>query len=66
VLDLERTPVHRAFEAVTREAAAQGVEVVAGELVGLVPRIVLTAAEEAGVELPGIDESRVLEGLVEH
>jgi glutamate formiminotransferase len=66
VLDLERTPMHRAFEAVTREAHARGVEVVAGELVGLVPRSVVTAAEEAGITLPGIDESRVLEQIIEN
>ena len=32
-----------------------------GELVGLVPERVLDAAERAGVELPGVDESQVLE-----
>jgi glutamate formiminotransferase len=65
VLDLDRAPVHEVVERVRREAAARGVDVVAGELVGLVPERVLEAAAAAGVGLPGIDESRVLERLLD-
>jgi glutamate formiminotransferase len=61
VIDLERAPVHEVVERVRREAASHGVAVVAGELVGLVPERVLREAAAAGVELPGIDESQVLE-----
>jgi glutamate formiminotransferase len=61
ILDLERAPVHEVVAAVTRESAALGVDVVAGELVGLVPRRVLDDADAAGATLPGIDESHVLE-----
>lgn len=61
VLDLDRSPLHEVVAAVTREAAARSTAVVAGELVGLVPARVLEAAREAGVEVPGIDDSRVLE-----
>lgn len=61
VIDLDRAPVHDVVERVRREAASRGVDVVAGELVGLVPERVVEAAAGAGVELPGIDESRVLE-----
>jgi glutamate formiminotransferase/glutamate formiminotransferase/formiminotetrahydrofolate cyclodeaminase len=64
VLDLERSPLHEVVEAVTREAAARGVGVAGGELVGLVPASVLDAARDAGVAIPGVDESRVLERLV--
>ena len=64
VVDLERAPLHEVVQRVRREAAALGVEVVGGELVGLVPEHVLGAAEEAGVELPGVDPSRVLERSV--
>jgi glutamate formiminotransferase len=64
VLDLERSPLHEVVEAVTREAAARGVGVGGGELVGLVPASVLDAARDAGVAIPGVDESRVLERLV--
>jgi glutamate formiminotransferase len=65
VVDLERAPVHEVVERVREEAASRGVEVVAGELVGLVPERVLEAAASAGVELPGIDESQVLERVLE-
>jgi glutamate formiminotransferase len=61
LLDLERSPLHEVVERVRGEAAAHGVEVVGGELVGLVPESVLTAAAAAGAGLPGIDETRVLE-----
>jgi len=61
VIDVDRAPLHEVVERVRREAAARGVEVADGELVGLVPERVLTAAEEAGVEVPGVDASRVLE-----
>lgn len=65
VLDIELSPLHEVVEAVTREAAARSTRVVAGELVGLVPAQVLEAATEAGVEVPGVDESHVLERLLE-
>jgi glutamate formiminotransferase len=61
VLDLERSPLHAVFARVTREAAARGIEIAGGELVGLVPESVLAAAESAGIRLPGVDESRVFE-----
>lgn len=61
LLDVERTPLHVLVEAVEREAAARGTRVSSGELVGLVPASVLAAAEEAGVAIPGVDESHVLE-----
>jgi len=61
VLDLVRSPVHEVVSRVEREAALRGVAVVAAEVVGLVPEIVLSDASAAGVEIPGIDETRVLE-----
>jgi glutamate formiminotransferase len=61
VLDLERSPLHEVVERVQREAVARGVEVVGGELVGLVPERVVRDAAVAGVTIPGVDESRVLE-----
>jgi glutamate formiminotransferase len=63
VIDVDRTPLHEAVAAVAREARARGVEPGPGELVGLVPAAVLRAAEEAGVELDEVDETRVLERL---
>lgn len=63
VLDLDRAPLHEVVAAVTRAAESRGVEIEGAELVGLVPARVLTAATDAGVQLPGVDESRVLERL---
>jgi glutamate formiminotransferase len=61
VVDLDRTALHEAVERVRLEASDRRVEVVGGELVGLVPASVLEAATTAGVDIPGVDESRVLE-----
>jgi glutamate formiminotransferase len=61
VIDVEQAPLHELVGRVRAEAASRGVEVAGGEIVGLVPERVLQAAEEAGVALPGVDESRVLE-----
>jgi len=64
VIDVERAPLHELVQRVRDEAAARGVEVRDGELVGLVPRSVLRAAAEADVDIPGVDESRVLENVL--
>ena len=61
VLDLVRSPLHEVVGRVEREAAARGVAVVDAELVGLVPETVVSDAKAAGVEIRGIDESRMLE-----
>jgi glutamate formiminotransferase / 5-formyltetrahydrofolate cyclo-ligase len=65
VVDIERAPLHEVVERVRAEAALRGVAIRGGELVGLVPESVLRAAREAGVELPGIDESLALERALE-
>ncbi len=61
VIDVDQAPLHMLVERVRSEAAAWGVELAGGELVGLLPERVLQAAEAAGIALPGVDESRVLE-----
>ena len=61
LLDLECARLHEVVDRVTQEAAARGIGVAGGELVGLVPEAVLRAATEAGAEVPGLDESRTLE-----
>ena len=61
VLDLERSPLHLVVAEVVRLAGERGVGVVDGELVGLVPASVLTAAEAAGVEIPGVDAGHTVE-----
>lgn len=64
VVDLERTSLHDAVERVRLEAAARGVEISGGELVGLVPAAVIAQADAAGVRIPGVDDSRVLERML--
>jgi glutamate formiminotransferase len=61
VLDLQASPLHEVVERVTEEAKGRGVAVASGELVGLVPEVVVRAAAAAGASLPGVDESHVLE-----
>ena len=63
LLDLDRATLHDVVTAVASESAARGVAVAGGELVGLVPESVLQAARAAGVQVAGVDESRVLERL---
>ncbi|HUG64135.1 MAG TPA: glutamate formimidoyltransferase [Gaiellaceae bacterium] len=64
VIDIDNAPLHEVVERVRREAARRGVEVRGGELVGLVPDRVVRASAAAGVALPGVDESRVLENVL--
>jgi glutamate formiminotransferase len=64
VIDVDAAPLHEVVERVRAEAQRFGVEVSGGELVGLVPERVVAAAEAAGVELPGIDDSRILERVL--
>jgi glutamate formiminotransferase len=64
VLDLERSPLHEVIERVRRAAGSRGIAIAGGELVGLVPEHVLAAARAAGVVVPGVDESRTLEGAL--
>jgi glutamate formiminotransferase len=64
VIDVDAAPLHEVVERVRAEAREHGVEISGGELVGLVPERVVAAAAAAGVELPGIDESRILERVL--
>jgi glutamate formiminotransferase len=64
VTDIAEAPLHEVVGRVRAEARARGAQVVAGELVGLVPDRVVRAAEAAGIELPGIDGSKVLERVL--
>jgi glutamate formiminotransferase len=61
IVDLDRSALHDVFLRVRDEARELGVEVEDGELVGLVPERSFQAALDAGVEVPGVDETRVLE-----
>lgn len=64
LVDIERTPLHRAFEAVKREAEAHGVTPSWSEIVGLVPERALFDAAARHVQLRNFSPDLVLERKV--
>jgi glutamate formiminotransferase len=62
--DYRRTPIHRAVEAVRREAARYGVGIEETEIVGLVPEDALFDAAEYYLQLNSFDRRTVLERKV--
>jgi glutamate formiminotransferase len=60
----EQTNLHHAFEAVRREAERLGVEVIASEIVGLVPRDALYAAAAHFLKLENYTPDVVLENRI--
>jgi glutamate formiminotransferase len=63
--DYRTTSIPRAFEAVRDAAAAHGVQVAAGEIVGLVPEEALLQAAAHALRLGAIDPSRILEHRID-
>jgi glutamate formiminotransferase len=61
VVDVDLAPLQDVVARVRELAAAQGVNVEEGELVGLVPEKVLGAIEAAGAHVQGVDGSKALE-----
>ncbi len=59
--NFEKTPLHRVFEVVKREAGRYGVSVLESEIVGLVPSGALLAAAEYFLQLEGFRRDQVLE-----
>jgi glutamate formiminotransferase len=57
----EKTPMHRVFEVVRREAARYGVNVLESEIVGLVPAAALVATAEYLLQLERFTPDQVLE-----
>jgi glutamate formiminotransferase len=57
----EKTPIHRVFEAVRREAARYGVSVLESEIVGLVPSAALVSAAQYFLQLDLFNADQVLE-----
>lgn len=60
----EQTNLHQAFEAVRREAEKLGVEVIASEIVGLVPQAALFAASAHFLQLENYSPDIVLENRI--
>ncbi len=59
--DFERTPVHRVFELVKREAERYGVMPISSEIVGLIPKKALEQAAEWFLQVENFDSSLILE-----
>ena len=59
--NFEKTPMHRVFDLVAREAARYGVSVIESEIVGLVPAAALLDAAAHYLQLERFTESQVLE-----
>ncbi len=57
ITDIGATPLHRAFEEVSRAAAARGLRVTGTEIIGLVPRQVLLDAGRFYLERQGRSDS---------
>ena len=64
LVDTEKTPLHRAFDVVRMEAAAQGVSTTWSEIVGLVPERVLFEAAARHLQLRQFTAAQVLEHKV--
>jgi glutamate formiminotransferase/formiminotetrahydrofolate cyclodeaminase len=62
--DYRRTPIHRALEAVRREAARYGAGIEESEIVGLVPEDALLDAAEYYLQLNRFDRATLLERKV--
>lgn len=63
--DFAKTPIHRVFEMVVREAERYGVMVIGSEIAGTVPRSALIAAAEYYLRMAGFSESLILEERIE-
>jgi glutamate formiminotransferase/formiminotetrahydrofolate cyclodeaminase len=61
LVDYRATPIHRALEAVRREAARYGAGIEESEIVGLVPQDALLDAAEHYLQLNAFDRSAILE-----
>jgi glutamate formiminotransferase len=61
LVNYRETPIATVFEAVKREAAQRGVNVLESEIVGLVPGAALSAVAAHYLQLVGFDESQILE-----
>jgi glutamate formiminotransferase len=65
LVNFERTRPRAAFEAVQREAAALGVDVLESELIGLIPRSALGPTDARDFMIRSFDEAMILENRLE-
>jgi glutamate formiminotransferase/formiminotetrahydrofolate cyclodeaminase len=65
LVDYEKTRLHHAYEAVSREAKRYGVTVLGSEIVGLVPQAALDGAAEYFLKIENFAPGLVLENRIE-
>ncbi|HEX8142096.1 MAG TPA: glutamate formimidoyltransferase [Pyrinomonadaceae bacterium] len=65
LVDFEKTQLHHAFEAVSREAERYGVRVAGSEIVGLIPQAALDRAAEYHLQIENFAPGLVLENRIE-
>jgi glutamate formiminotransferase/formiminotetrahydrofolate cyclodeaminase len=66
LIDIEVTPIYRAFELVRAEASRYGLEVVSSEIVGLVPQAAIADSAAFSLRLDGFDpEEQILENVIQ-
>ena len=66
LVDVEKTPIFRAYEMVEREATRYGVNISGSEIVGLVPQAALNACSTRYLRLQSSGSDRVLETRLQH
>jgi len=59
--NFEKTPIHRVFETVKREAGRYGVSILESEIVGLIPSAALNATAEYYLQIAGFTPDQILE-----
>jgi glutamate formiminotransferase len=59
--NFEKTPMHRVFDAVRREAERHGVSILESEIIGLTPEAALVAAAEHYLQLQRFSAEQILE-----
>ena len=59
--NFQKTPIHRVFDLVAREAARNGVTILESEIVGLIPNAALVAAAEHYLQLERFGPAQILE-----
>ncbi len=62
--NFEKTPLHRVFEMVKREAERYGVSVLESEIIGLVPSAALTHSAAWYLQVEGFTDAQVLENAM--
>ena len=64
--NFEKTPIHRVFELVKREAERDGVAILESEIIGLIPAAALTSAAAWYLQIDNLPTDQILENKLRH